>query len=579
MSKTKCTKCNKDLTKAQAEGVFTINEIKIGPYCSKCWEVVKTCTICSKPKYWEEDIHYYGDGMFVCDTCKPDHLGVCTGCGEEKVLHSGHGGLKLCSHCNNQLFPCGHCGEPTLHEMTWLPQNDSTGHVLLRMQWPGIYKKHDNTICIKCFHKIKSKFKKVATHKCKRCQNLFNKNFAKDKDGKDITDYCRRCWEKYMYECVECNKLGVRDQRTLCTDGGKFMCNACAVRFYRCNNCNQFFVKKDVPFKKDGKGRHICFTCHSNKQCSKCGKFKPEDSMSKKNPTLCRHCYDNTNPCSKCGVHSLEVVPNGRTGDYLCRLCACEKGVEHAHIWNYSYKPFPVIHGDGDELIVGIENEMSCKKGSKTPKILAQILPHYPDNLLFAKSDSSVYNGFEIVTNPMTFNYFKQVDWSHLFPKGILSAKEVEALDHTDGSGHVQKYTGMHIHLSKGHFTTFHLYKFINFLYNNHSFIEKVAERKSNKYCHNFPNYQEVKKSSKKKQTSSRSFIYMPANTRTVELRFFAGCHTVEMMNKNVEFVQALHEFSMIASKEASLKVKNFTNYVKDNADRFPCFAKFLGLV
>ena len=200
---------------------------------------------------------------------------------------------------------------------------------------------------------------------------------------------------------------------------------------------------------------------------------------------------------------------------------------------------------------------------------MAKVFEHYKSDLLFAKDDASVYHGFELVTHPMTFEAFNEIDWSHVFNTGdVMTSADVERLH--------SKHTGMHDHLSKRHFTTFHMYKIMNFLYQNKKFVESIGERKSNRYCSNFPNYEEVKKSAKRKRTQGRGFINMTSNERTIELRFFAGCHTEDMFRKNIEFVQSLFDFTRDASKENSCNVTKFKDYVYQNEKLLPNLADFL---
>ena len=574
-----CKRCSKKLTKAQTEGVFDINDVIIGPYCNECWEVIKTCSVCGEARYHEENINYYGDGMFLCDECKVDHLGVCDGCGEDRILKVSMGGFKMCTECASHMFQCTECAKPVLHEMAWLPSMDGQQANLLRMSYPGVYKKHSDKLCMNCFEAVKHKFKFVETFICKRCGNCHNKNFAQDEEGNRVTDYCASCWTSYMFHCHACNTVSVRDGNELVVDSRnkKFMCVKCAIHHYTCLNCGQFRTKKDHPMYLDGNGNTICNECIELPQCSKCGRFKPTKKMHK-DGQVCKSCHGHLNGCEGCGERTIETVSMHETKGYFCRKCTTQKG--YGYIWNYSWKPYPIVKGNPDTLIVGIENEVSCRPKFKPIKVLGLVLKHYDEDFVYAKADSSVFNGFELVTHPMTYDYFKSVDWSFMFPKGkIMSAVEVQKQNFKDPeSGKIQKYTGMHVHLSKDYFTTFHLYKFINFLYSNHKYSEKIGERKSNKYCHNFPNYTEVKQSSKSKRTTQRSFIYMPNSTRTVELRFFAGCHTEAMFVKNVEFIQALYEYTRDAGKGDAGDIVKFEEYVLEEKVRFPTLVAFLKL-
>lgn len=577
-----CKNCGCKLNTEQKKGVLTVQDVVIGPYCDECWPKIKTCSICNQPKIWKEDIQYYDTGIFICNTCKDEHVKVCGGCGEETIMNSKDPQSGLCEECFKQVYLCKYCGSYHLKEMRWLDEYGTQLHEFYKLQamYPGIYKRYRKALGLSCFNKIKHKFKKVNVSQCKRCDTYFS-SFVKNKKGKRITSYCKHCWEHYMFECGDCGQEHVKTNKTLVihSEEGRrsYLCSRCASRYYNCENCGSTYTKKEMPAVKTGNGGNICYKCSCLSQCSRCGKRK-EPTMMSPTKNLCDYCHDRLLACSKCGKHTLETTTHLGTEVFLCRRCASSKGL--GKLWGYNHKPLPIVHGDSDQLIFGIENEMSCKPTVDHKKVLGKVLATYEDDFLIAKYDSSVFNGFEIVTNPMTFEYFKAIDWGPMFAdRSIMSAVEVEEQNfYNEAKDKYQKWTGFHCHLSKSHFHTHHLYKFINFLYSNHGFVEEVAERKANTYCTNFPNYGEVKSSSKTKRTKDRTFIYMPNKTITVELRFFAGCHTQEMFHKNIEFIQSLYEFTFDASRNSSSKVEDYLAYVKENEAKFPYLSKFLNL-
>ena len=253
-----------------------------------------------------------------------------------------------------------------------------------------------------------------------------------------------------------------------------------------------------------------------------------------------------------------------------CRSCDAKEGL--GLVLSYSTKPNTILNTLGGKgLIFGFENEMSFKSGTNVSRVTGEILSKFPFSVLYAKSDSSVWNGNEFISHPMTKCFFDKTSWEGLFSHGLcLPAKEVKlAHDH---------FTGMHVHLAKSCFTTHHMYKYINFLYANTAYVELIGERPLNHYCSNFANYQEVKSSSKTKQTRNRGFINMMGSNKgaTMELRFFNGTHTEEMLRKNIEFVCALYQFTLVSSRLDSSNINLFEDFVKKHKYEYRNLCKFL---
>lgn len=119
-------------------------------------------------------------------------------------------------------------------------------------------------------------------------------------------------------------------------------------------------------------------------------------------------------------------------------------------------------------LFLGIELEVERKK--TTPKnIEHMVAADLGMDYMILKSDGSLTDGFEIVTAPATLGYHLQA-WDKFFDN---SAKHVTSW--SNGR------CGMHVHMSRKHFTPMHLGKLLTF-YNNHEnrdFITTIAGRNS----------------------------------------------------------------------------------------------------
>lgn len=137
--------------------------------------------------------------------------------------------------------------------------------------------------------------------------------------------------------------------------------------------------------------------------CDRCGdRIWNEDDYGDENIVLCEYCRDNYyERCHHCGdlVHTDDVYWDA-DGDYpYCEYCY-EKLDGHIH--NYSYKPEPIFHGDGN-MYMGVELEID--KGGESDCNARDILNCTDGEHLYIKRDGSLDEGMELVTHPMTLEY------------------------------------------------------------------------------------------------------------------------------------------------------------------------------
>lgn len=120
-------------------------------------------------------------------------------------------------------------------------------------------------------------------------------------------------------------------------------------------------------------------------------------------------------------------------------------------------------------VFLGIELEV--ERNTKTPtKIEHMVAADLGMDYVILKSDSSIQDGFEIVTAPATLGYHLKA-WDRFFEN---SAKFLQSW----ASGRC----GMHVHITRKAFTPMHLGKLNTFLNNveNREFITTIAGRSSN---------------------------------------------------------------------------------------------------
>lgn len=225
---------------------------------------------------------------------------------------------------------------------------------------------------------------------------------------------------------------------------------------------------------------------------------------------------------------------------YTQVLCGvCYDSCRHL-IHDYSYTPDPIYYKtDRDirtNLYYGIELEVEYL-GDNT---MLEGIETMPD-CVYLKSDSSITRGFEIVSHPMTYNWLQ--DNANIW-EGILALKEKDYRSFNTAT------CGMHIHLSKAGFNWAHLYKFMYFIYNpyNATPITQLSQRSYSSLARwaeiNSSDKRIIEKAISRMENGDRHTAVALARAHTVELRIFRGTLDSGVFWKNVEFAQALYDFS-----------------------------------
>lgn len=198
---------------------------------------------------------------------------------------------------------------------------------------------------------------------------------------------------------------------------------------------------------------------------------------------LCDHRFDWTGwvhhnvECDACGESYCPTLP-------VCAYCQGEgfsddddeyPDYERNGIHDYSYKPSPLWHGGRDKpYYLGFELEISANRYNVAP-----IENWCEDNghpgMVYMKEDGSV-DGFEIVSHPMTPEYFDSVDWESFFT--MLNANySVPGEDEPHGHG-------LHVHVSRTafpHRSTLARWSYL--LNKNRQHTERVARRTSSHWA------------------------------------------------------------------------------------------------
>lgn len=365
---------------------------------------------------------------------------------------------------------------------------------------------------------------------------------------------------------------------------GDLVCPDCANKEYAyCSVCRYLYLTKDI---ESYEGISICHKCkESYITCNGCGKSRIPDQhcgvIDVDNniiELLCPECRNNYIICANCGnasTNKVLFVPHGfdynpNPDRYLCLVCdAAELSVP---IHDYSYKPTPTFYSGKNEhktkLYFGIELEVEA------PNISADEVDNKAIALpkqLFAKFDSSIEFGFEIVTNPMTFKYMREN--SEIFERILAWRKE-------GWKSYNTSTCGMHIHLSKDAFTRLQLWKFMTFFNKHQDLIYKISQRKSKGNLRTWASFEEddghsiIYKAKNKEGGFERHVAVNLTNKYTVEIRVFKGTLNPISFWKNIEFCHALWVFTGNSSIK-TISPKRFELFMKQHRKDYPNLYNF----
>ena len=210
-----------------------------------------------------------------------------------------------------------------------------------------------------------------------------------------------------------------------------------------CSHCNKKLMSSDIH---EFDGQILCEDCLDELTvlCDCClNRIWRDDATGNDTVTLCNNCYENHyTTCEDCGalIHNDDAIYDDDSDYYYCRSCYYK--LDDNSIRAYNYKPDPIFYGNGD-FYMGIELEID--KGGESDENAEEIMHigNSSGRKIYCKHDGSLYEGFEIVSHPMTLEYHKnEMNWKEVFDKAL----EINYKSHNTDS------CGLHIHCNRDAF-------------------------------------------------------------------------------------------------------------------------------
>lgn len=286
-----------------------------------------------------------------------------------------------------------------------------------------------------------------------------------------------------------------------------------------CDSCDSIIHLHELADTSDG--RHYCGDC-ANRYLHWCN---------------CDECW-HPQPCSDCDRSRRGRTYTEGFVNYSTNVLECARGFRHA-----PDEVLPAL-----PLYMGVELEVYPRRDLDRAK---EVVWRAVQGFSVLKYDSSVPDGFEIVSIPATLAWHRQV-----WPKALESIRtEVRSWSHNS--------CGMHVHFSLNALTPLQAGKLLVFINEaaNQDFVWAVAGRRPSQYAEIRSRRLSDGKLDFRWDHHDALSVSQRNRGETMEMRIFRGNVATNGFLKNLDFVAALVEWSANASIQ-NLKSSDFIEWM-----------------
>lgn len=344
---------------------------------------------------------------------------------------------------------------------------------------------------------------------CGRCASFLEtcRGNRCDGEGVKILDFSARLFESGRFipmagalrcfscdtfagQCVACERWGSHEdlrtvgmsyrmggwQRFGFVDSSTLVCGSCVLK---CRNCGDVGSPLDASWvKRDGAGYSYCGGCVEDavELCRRCDTYVEtcEDSNYVDGVLTCRSCRRVHLPADWV---KGDDIPAGWKSDLLLSQHDGEEEIR-----SYLFQPSTRFFGRSKyRRFLGVELEVStseCDRGRAAASAMEAFAlagkPGVP--MAYLKNDSSIGDGFEIVTHPHTWTSFKK-----RFPRSLLT--DFAASGVRSWATDEDYQCGLHVHVSRAALSTASLYNILFLTANNADFFTDMAGRESDRWA------------------------------------------------------------------------------------------------
>ena len=253
---------------------------------------------------------------------------------------------------------------------------------------------------------------------------------------------------------------------------------------------------------------------------------------------LCEYCMNEYyTHCDNCDDLISRENAYELDDSYYCSRCYHEK--THV-IHSYSHKPTAIFYGEGKRFL-GVELEID--RGGKDTDNAQELLDIANDaeTRLYIKSDSSLDDGMELVTHPMSLEYhLHEFNWVDILKTAI----------HQGYRSHQTNTCGLHVHVNRDAFgdteeeqedVISRILYFVEQHWNEMVKFSRRTEINLNRWAARFgyePTPFQVM--SKAKSSYGRYYAVNLCNAKTIEFRLFRGTLKLNTLLATLQLVDRI---------------------------------------
>lgn len=370
---------------------------------------------------------------------------------------------------------------------------------------------------------------------CECCGDIIAENH-----GDDNHVLCKECRRYSRYQiCSICGCLVDRKYEQHNSTSNKCVCAKCMDEGWTiCDDCGDI-VRLSDTYSDDYTA--VCNNCFERRwtRCVDCGDLvRLSDAHVDEDTAVCDWCFnDHWAVCEDCGVLFNVQSEGGSVNDsYYCGDCIDD---HREIIHEYYYKPYPEFYGLG-RLFLGVELEIDG--GGEADKNAEQLECITGDEMYY-KHDSSLDDGFECVTHPMTLSYHRyQFPWEDLCKKAVSLGYK----------SHDADTCGLHVHVSRDALGDNEdeqdatIARILYFFERNWDALLKFSRRTESqlnrwaaRYAHK-DTVEEYHKGVKNNENDDRYMCVNLQNSNTIEFRIFRGTLKANTILATLELVERI---------------------------------------
>ena len=394
-----------------------------------------------------------------------------------------------------------------------------------------------------------------------------------------------------VFTCSWCGEVHSADELHN-VNNGEMICDSCFNDSVVCEDCGTRVAYSDshcIDVSRRGE-RTICENCMDNyRRCNSCGEWVDRESGDAyysecEGEWYCESCYDDRfTTCDCCGCELYRDDVYEYDGEYYCESCYDEKSCNsvicdyHDYDADDYYTLYAKDEERGNQVTFGVELEVA---GSTSyAEGLLDIMNGGRTQTVHLEYDSTV-DGFEIITEPMTRQFFEE-EFKPLLEKGLAYLRNHGFRGHGKG--------GMHIHFTKIS-NRAQLMRMIRVLYGDMTAVElweQISQRgvDNMNWCRlmNYRSHrtEEILKGDYMVATGrgddhNNGLNYDPHRTDTHELRIFNSTIRFDRFVKNMEVLFSLLDYTSMGGNSIRVDAFTYLDYVRAHRDDYPALHNFL---